>query len=78
MLAFSLSNDFEIELLEAGYIITVDLNKGVINIGDEKIAESTAAAKPRIMSVLRHLYKKIATLNESVKSFVEVFGIGST
>jgi hypothetical protein len=65
-MAFSFKSDFEIELLEAGYIITVDLYRGVMKNGDEKTADSTAAATPIIISVLRHLKRKIATLNESV------------
>jgi len=47
-------------------MITVDLYKGEINNGEENIAESRATDKPRIRSVLRHLYKNMATLNESV------------
>jgi hypothetical protein len=54
-MAFSFNSDLEIELLEAGYIITVDLYNGVTNRLEENIAESTADAMPRINSVLRHL-----------------------
>ena len=62
----SARSDFEMELLDAGYMITVDLYNGEINNGEENIAESRAADKPRMSSVFRHLYKNMATLNESV------------
>jgi hypothetical protein len=57
-------------------MITVDLNNGVIKNDDENMADSTAAAIPKTTSVLRHLKRNIATLNESVVLFVELFNIG--
>ena len=49
------------ELLEAGYNITVDLYKGEINKGEENIAARRAADNPRINSTFRHLYRNKAT-----------------
>jgi hypothetical protein len=41
--AFSVSNDLEIELVDVGIRMTVDLNLGVINQGDEKSIEAKKA-----------------------------------
>ena len=44
------------ELLDAGYMITVDLYNGGIKNEEEKIKESTAARIAVYRSTLRHRY----------------------
>jgi hypothetical protein len=47
---FSERSDLEIELVEVGNIITVDLYLGVINKGDEKMIDATRAKTVTIIN----------------------------
>jgi hypothetical protein len=56
------------ELLLAGNMITVDLNFGVMNQGDEKNQDPATATNITMNKGFRHLYRKITRFEESKSS----------
>jgi hypothetical protein len=62
---FSLNNDFEIELLVVGNIITDDLNRGLMKNSEEKTTEAISAANVAIRIGLRFFQRNINRFVES-------------